>query len=75
MLILDIEKNAEGAKLVYLMKEGAAGGRRIAGPKAWGGSKNIASFKIPESELVTFIKQECPEIIQMLVGEDDGSDI
>lgn len=63
MLIFEIEKNAEGAVLVYLMKEGAEGGRRIAGPKAWGGSRNIARIKIKEEELVQFIKDEAPDIV------------
>lgn len=68
MLILEIERNAEGAILAYLSKEGAGGGRRITGPKAWGGSKNIAHLKIKEEDIVKFIKSDAPDIISMLTA-------
>ena len=67
--ILDIEVNAEGAKLAILKKIGEASGYRLAGPKAWGGSRNIATLKFKASDLVTFIKVYAPEIIPMLIEE------
>lgn len=64
--ILEIEQNAEGGKLAYLSKEGESCGYRVAGPKAWGGSKNIAKLKIREDDLVEYIKIYAPEIIDKL---------
>ena len=64
--ILEIEQNAEGNKLAYLSKEGGSCGYRIAGPKAWGGSKSIAKLKITENDLVRYIKQYAPEVIEKL---------
>ena len=66
MLILEIEQNAEGYKLAYLSKEGSNSGFRIAGPKAWGGSKNLATLKISEADLIGFIKQYTPELIAQI---------
>ena len=65
--ILDIEVNAEGNKLAILTKIGDEGsGYRLAGPKAWGGSRNIATLKFKASDLVRFITDYAPEIISML---------
>ncbi len=61
--VLDIEINAEGSKLAYLSRDGAGCGFRIAGPKAWGGSRNIAKLKFSEDDLICFIKGYAPEII------------
>ena len=66
MFILEVEENGEGDKLAYLSKEGSGRGYRIAGPKAWGMSKNIATLKISEDDLVKFIKQYAPEVIEKL---------
>jgi hypothetical protein len=66
MLILDIEQNAEGNKLAYLSKEGAGSGLRIAGPKAWGGSRTLAQLKISEDDLVQFIKEYAPELVEKM---------
>ena len=41
MLEIEIERNAEGHQLAYLNIPNE-GGMRISGPKAWGGSTNIA---------------------------------
>lgn len=67
IFLLDVEVNAEGNKLAYLSKEGAGVGFRIAGPKAWGGSRNLARLKIQEDDLVRFIKEYAPEIIPKLI--------
>lgn len=64
--LLEIEINSEGGKLAYLSKEGDDGAYRIAGPKAWGGSTNIARLKINQNDLVEFIKSYAPEIIALL---------
>lgn len=66
MLILEVEQNAEGSKLAFLSKEDSGCGYRIAGPKAWGGSRNLAMLKISEDDLVRFIKQYAPDIIEKL---------
>ena len=71
MLILDIEINAEGDKSAYLSKEGDGGGYRIAGPKAWGGSRNIANLAISEDDLIRFINEYAPEIIEKLNNAAD----
>jgi hypothetical protein len=64
--VLEIERNAEGSLLAYLSKEGESCGFRIAGPKAWGGSKNIARLKISDNDLFRYIKGYAPEVHEML---------
>ncbi len=60
--ILEVRVNAEGQKLAYFSKENGEGGMRIAGPKAWGGSKKIAQLKIKHVDLIEFIESYAPEI-------------
>jgi hypothetical protein len=71
--ILDLEQNAEGSKLAYLSPADEDGkpqsGYRIAGPKAWGGSRNLARLKITSSDLVTYIKQYAPEVAEELASK------
>ena len=64
--VLDVEINAEGDKLGILYVEGSASGFRLAGPKAWGGSRNIAKLKFDDKDLVRFIKEYAPDIIPKL---------
>jgi hypothetical protein len=68
--VLEIEQNAEGSKLAYLSPANDKGepqsGYRIAGPKAWGGSKNLARLKISSDDLATYIKQYAPEVLSLL---------
>lgn len=64
--ILEIEINAEGSKLAYLSKEGESCGFRIAGPKAWGGSRNIAKLKITDNDLARYINEYAPEVKELL---------
>jgi len=64
--ILDVERNAEGDVLACMGKEGDGCSYRIAGPKAWGGSRNIATLKISESDLVAYIKDYAPEVHEKL---------
>lgn len=69
--LLEVEINAEGNKLAYLgkgTKDGYAEGcsYRIAGPKAWGGSQNIARLEISDHDMVEFIKCCAPEIVEQL---------
>lgn len=76
--ILEIEQNAEGGKLAYLSpadKNGdAQSGYRIAGPKAWGGSKNLARLKVSSDDLVTYIKQYAPEVLEKLLATSKATD-
>lgn len=65
-LLLEIEVNAEGDKLAYLFNMSNEEGQRIAGPKAWGGSRNIARFEFSADNLITFIKECAPAIIPLL---------
>ena len=65
--ILEIEENAEGDILAYLSKKDSDSGYRIAGPKAWGGSRNVARLKISESDLATYIKDYAPELHRSLI--------
>jgi len=64
--ILDIEINAEGQKLAILSPTDESGdvqsGYRIAGPKAWGGSRNIARLKISTNDLARYIKEYAPDV-------------
>ncbi len=72
--LLEVEINAEGGKLAYLGKgttqDGYTDGGcyRIAGAKAWGGSRNIARLEISDSDMVEFIKSYVPEIIERLTS-------
>jgi hypothetical protein len=65
---IEISINAEGRKLAIMSPindEGIAadGGYRIAGPKAWGGSKVIASIDINEKDLYEYIKAYTPDLL------------
>jgi hypothetical protein len=68
--ILEIEGNAEGDNLAYLSPADENGesssGYRIAGPKAWGGSRNIARLKISSDDLIRYIKQYAPDVMEAL---------
>lgn len=69
IFLLEIDINAEGDKIAYLGKEGARSTYRIAGPKAWGGKRNIALLKINEDDIVIFLKDYAPEIIDRIINE------
>jgi len=68
--MLEIEVNAEGNKLAYLSPTNEKGetqsGYRLAGPKAWGGSKNIARLKVSTSDIVRYIKEYAPDVLTEL---------
>ena len=64
--ILEIHKNAEGSKLAYLGPQGEDSCLRIAGPKAWGGSCELARLVISDRDLVTYIKEYAPHLIKQL---------
>jgi len=66
--ILDIEVSAEGSKLAYFAPKGSDTGFRISGPKAWGGSKNIARLTITDDDLAQYIKVYAPEVIKKLTS-------
>jgi hypothetical protein len=73
MYLLEVEINAEGNKVAYLgkgTKDGYTGGScyRIAGPKAWGGSRNIARLVISDSDLAEFIKCYASDLIPLTVA-------
>lgn len=65
--LLEVEINAEGDKLACLSPIDSDGnvqcGYRIAGPKAWGGSRNIARLTITTDDLVAYIKQYAPDVV------------
>lgn len=54
-LTLDIERNAEGQVLAILGDRRT--GYRIAGPKAWGGSRNIASLQVKPADLIYALRE------------------
>lgn len=60
--VLEVEINAEGDKLAYLSPEGATGGYRIAGPKAWGGSRNLARLNVSDSDLERYVRGYAEEV-------------
>lgn len=70
LFILEVEQNAEGSKLAYLSPADENGnpksGYRIAGPKAWGGSSNLARLKVGSDDLITFIKDYAPGVLKEL---------
>jgi len=71
--LLEVERNGEGSTLAYLSptdKDGTAkSGYRLAGPKAWGGSRSLAKLKVSSSDLVAYIKQYAPEVLKELRKE------
>jgi len=56
----EIHRNAEGSILAYATLKGEGSGYRIAGPKAWGGSKKLAEIDISQRDLVEFIRSYAP---------------
>jgi hypothetical protein len=72
--LLEIHRNAENSTLAYLSpldenEELGSGCYRIAGPKAWGGSKLITKIKIDSSDIVRYIKGYAPDILEKLKGK------
>lgn len=69
--LLEVNQNAEGSKLAYLSPMDEAGeiegGYRIAGPKAWGGSRSLARLKISSSDLVEFVMCYAPDVRDEIV--------
>lgn len=67
---LQIEQNAEGSKLAIMSPMDDEGkmssGFRIAGPKAWGGSKTLADIKISTDDFVRYIKEYAPDVLEQL---------
>jgi hypothetical protein len=72
--ILEVERNAEGAALAYMSAEGAGSGYRIAGPKAWGGSRNLATLKVRGDDLVSFIIDCAPEVAAAIAAKQAGKE-
>lgn len=68
--LLDIVVNAEGDHLAYLSSDGGETAYRIAGPKAWGGSKHIVTLEIRSSDLARYIKAYAPDVLQILKERD-----
>ena len=70
LYLLEIEQNAEGSKLAYLSKDGDGCGFRIAGPKAWGGSRSLAKLKISTDDFVRFIESYAPDVLEALIANN-----
>jgi hypothetical protein len=68
--VLEIEVNAEGGNLAYLSPVGSSSGYRIAGPKAWGGSKSIAKLNISSKDLASYIKMYAPDVLSLLTNSE-----
>ena len=66
-----IERNAEGSKLAYLSPvdedNKTQSGFRIAGPKAWGGSRTLAEIDLSTNDIVRYIKQYAPDVMNELI--------
>ena len=64
--LLDVCRNAEGSILAYLSPLDDDGeeksGYRIAGPKAWGGSKSLAKLKISTHDLAVYVNKYAPDV-------------
>lgn len=65
---LEVCKNAEGGTLAYMSKKGSGSGYRIAGPKAWGGSRTIVKIDISQRDMLAFIRGCAPEIVEELAA-------
>lgn len=59
----EIHRNAEGGILAYCSPVGGSVGYRIAGPKAWGGSKELAAIEIRQDDLVEFVMSYAPQAL------------
>lgn len=72
--LLEVEINAEGSKLAYLSPIDDEGkttvGYRISGPKALGGSKNIARLKIGTNDLVRYVMEYAPDVLAALTRDE-----
>ena len=70
---LQIERNAEGGKLAIMSPRDKNGeiteGFRIAGPKAWGGSTTLADIELSTNDLVRYIKEYAPDVMEALQGK------
>lgn len=66
---LEVCINAEGHKLAYLGETNGDSAYRIAGPKAWGGAETLATLKIEERDLITFLKGYAPDVVKKLAEE------
>lgn len=68
--LLEVERNAEGSVLAILSpieENGEAPcGLRVAGPKAWGGSINMARLKISDRDLERYVREYAPEVHERL---------
>ena len=67
----EIHRNAEGDKLAYISVVGDNCGWRIAGPKAWGGSKCLAGIEFTDKDLVDYICKYAKHLIPMIASLGD----
>lgn len=81
---LDIDVNGERNTLAILSPIKSNGdidsGYRFAGPKAWGGYSNYASYTITETPLVNFVRQYCENVVEALKNDvrylaDESTDL
>lgn len=67
--LFEIHINAEGDKLCLARPSNDdSGAYRIAGPKAWGGSRMVGDIEIRESDLVTYIKDYAPHLAPLIAS-------
>lgn len=67
---LQIDRNAEGQKLAIMSPMDDKGkmlsGFRIAGPKAWGGSNTLAGIELSTDNLVRYIEEYAPDVMEKI---------
>lgn len=67
--LFEIHHNAEGSVLAYAGVVGDGVCYRIAGPKAWGGSRKLAEIEVRGEDLVEYIKMYAPDVLSALQQE------
>lgn len=72
--LIQTEINGEGSFLVVAAplnsKEEVSSGYRIAGNKAWGGSKKLVDFKVTDTPFINFIKNNCSSVVEDLKNDN-----
>lgn len=65
--LLEVGVLPDGQKIAYLSAKGARSGFRIAGPKSWGGVRNLATLDFSEADLLAFINTCAPGLRAKLI--------
>lgn len=67
--LLEVGVLPDGRKIAYASAKGARHGFRIAGPKAYGGVRNLATLEFSEADLLAFIDTCAPHLRAKLAAQ------